>query len=127
MIVVRPRRLRRNAVMRALVRENRVSLDQLVQPIFIAERPGDAGPIAAMPGISRLSVDAAVAEARELLRLGIKSLLLFGIPAYKDAVASSSYDPQGIVQRAIRAIRSARLNTPAPQVQDVPLIGHDSQ
>lgn len=105
MIVVRPRRLRRNAVMRALVRENRVSVDQLVQPIFIAERPEDAGPIAAMPGISRLSVDTAVAEARELFSLGIKSLLLFGIPAHKDAVASSGYDPLGIVQRAIRAIR----------------------
>jgi porphobilinogen synthase len=105
-IVARPRRLRRNGVMRALVRENRVSIDQLVQPIFIAERPEDAGPIAAMPGISRLSVEAAVAEARELFTLGIKSLLLFGIPAHKDAVASSSYDSQGIVQRAIRAIRA---------------------
>ena len=101
MIVARPRRLRRNGVMRALVRENRVSIDQLVQPLFIVERPEDAGPIASMPGISRLSVDAAVAEARELFTLGIKSLLLFGIPAHKDAVASSSYDPHGVVQRAI--------------------------
>ncbi|HEY1882815.1 MAG TPA: porphobilinogen synthase [Candidatus Cybelea sp.] len=106
MIVVRPRRLRRSAVMRALVRENRVSLDQLVQPVFVVERPEDVGPIAAMPGISRLSVDAAVAEARELFSLGIKSLLIFGIPARKDAVASSAYDPQGVVQRAIRRIRA---------------------
>ncbi|HEX3369759.1 MAG TPA: hypothetical protein VHS56_09310, partial [Candidatus Cybelea sp.] len=92
--------------MRALVRENRLSVDQLVQPVFIVERPEEAGPIAAMPGISRLSVDDTVAEARELFNLGIKSLLLFGIPAHKDAVASSGYDPEGVVQRAIRRIRA---------------------
>ncbi|HEX4012677.1 MAG TPA: porphobilinogen synthase [Candidatus Cybelea sp.] len=107
MIAIRPRRLRRSAVMRALVAENRVSIEHLVQPIFIAEREGDAGPIASMPGISRLSVDGAVAEARELFQLGIKSLLLFGIPARKDALASESYDPQGVVQRSIRAIKAA--------------------
>jgi porphobilinogen synthase len=106
-IAIRPRRLRRSAVMRALVAENRVSIEHLVQPIFIAEREGDAGPIASMPGISRFSVDGAVAEARELFQLGIKSLLLFGIPARKDALASESYDPQGVVQRSIRAIKAA--------------------
>jgi porphobilinogen synthase len=107
MIALRPRRLRRSGVIRALVREHRVEVEQLVQPIFVAERPADAGPIASMPGIERLALEGAVAEARELFALGVKSLLLFGIPAHKDAVASSNYDPEGIVQRTIRAIKSA--------------------
>jgi porphobilinogen synthase len=107
MIALRPRRLRRSEVIRALVREHRVEVEQLVQPIFVAERPADAGPIASMPGIARLELEGAVAEARELFALGVKSVLLFGIPAHKDAVASSNYDPEGIVQRTIRAIKSA--------------------
>ncbi len=107
MIALRPRRLRRSEVIRALVREHRVEVEQLVQPIFVVERPADAGPIASMPGIERLALEGAVAEARELFALGVKSLLLFGIPARKDAVASANYDPEGIVQRTIRAIKSA--------------------
>lgn len=104
---MRPRRLRRSEVVRGLVREHRIHLEQLVQPLFVAERGEDAGPIASMPGIARLEIDGAVAAARELFALGIKSVLLFGIPAQKDDAASSSYDPKGIVQRAIRAIKSA--------------------
>jgi porphobilinogen synthase len=92
---------------RALVREHRVHVEQLVQPLFVAERPGDAGPIDAMPGIARYDLDGAVIEARELFGLGIKSVLLFGIPAKKDAVASSAYDSEGIVQRTIRALKTA--------------------
>jgi porphobilinogen synthase len=102
---LRPRRLRRSEVVRALVREHRVAVEQLVQPLFVVERPDDAGPIEAMPGIARLRLDDAVNEARELFALGLKSVLLFGIPASKDAAASSSYDPQGIVQETIRAIK----------------------
>jgi porphobilinogen synthase len=102
---LRPRRLRRSEVVRALVREHRVAVEQLVQPLFVVERPDDAGPIEAMPGIARLRLDDAVVEARELFALGIKSVLLFGIPARKDATASSSYDPQGVVQQTIRAIK----------------------
>jgi porphobilinogen synthase len=105
--MIRPRRLRRTATLRGLVREHRLHCDQLVQPLFVAERPQDAGPIASMPGISRHTVEGAVAEARDLFALGIKSVLLFGIPAHKDAVASSNYDPQGVVQRAIAAIKAA--------------------
>lgn len=92
--------------MRELVAEHRIGIEHLVQPLFVVERDEDAGPIESMPGISRLSLDATVAEARELFALGIKSVLLFGIPAYKDAVASSSYDRNGIVQRAIRAVKA---------------------
>ncbi|MGA8475120.1 MAG: porphobilinogen synthase [Candidatus Cybelea sp.] len=102
---MRPRRLRRSEVVRALVREHRVAVEQLVQPLFVVERPDDAGPIEAMPGIARLRLEDAVVEARELFALGIKSVLLFGIPARKDATASSSYDPQGVVQHTIRAIK----------------------
>jgi porphobilinogen synthase len=99
--------LRRSEIVRGLVREHRVHLEQLVQPLFVAELPGDAGPIASMPGIARFELDAAVAEVRELFGLGIKSVMVFGIPAGKDAVASSSYDPEGIVQRAIRSFKAA--------------------
>jgi porphobilinogen synthase len=106
-MMVRPRRLRRTAAIRALVREHRPHVDQLIQPLFVAERAQDAGPINSMPGISRFTVDGVVAEARELFALGIKSVLLFGIPATKDAVGSGNYDPQGIVHTAIRAIKAA--------------------
>ena len=78
-----------------------------MQPLFVVERSSDAGPIAAMPGIARFDLDGAVSEARELFGLGIKSVLLFGIPAEKDDTASSSYADDGIVQRAIRSLKSA--------------------
>jgi porphobilinogen synthase len=104
---IRPRRLRRTPVVRSLVREHHVRVDRLVQPLFVVARASDAGPISSMPGISRLTVDAAVAEARELFDLGVRSVLLFGIPEFKDAVASSNYDPNGVVQQAIRAIKAA--------------------
>jgi porphobilinogen synthase len=106
-ISIRPRRLRRGDVVRGLVREHRVHLDQLMQPLFIAEREIDAGPIDSMPGISRFTSDSVVKQVRELFALGIKSVLLFGIPARKDATASANYDPNGIVQHSVRAIKSA--------------------
>ena len=93
--------------MRTLVREHRVDLGQLVAPMFVAERARDAGAITAMPGIERFELDGAVAETRELFALGIKSVLLFGIPAEKDAQASGSHADDGIVQRTIRAIKAA--------------------
>jgi porphobilinogen synthase len=104
---VRPRRLRRTPAVRGLVREHHVQVERLVQPLFVVARSSDAGPISSMPGISRLTVDEAVAESRELFALGIRSILLFGIPEYKDAVASSNYDPGGVVQRTVRAIKAA--------------------
>ena len=107
MIAVRPRRLRRSEVVRALVREHRVAVEQLVAPMFVAQRDADGGPIQAMPGIARLTRAGAVAEARELWDLGIRSVLLFGIPEHKDATASSNDDPGGIVQQTSRAIKSA--------------------
>jgi porphobilinogen synthase len=107
MTPIRMRRLRRTPSLRALVREHTLTVEHLVQPLFVVERVGDAGPIASMPGISRFTVDDAVAETRALHALGIPAVLLFGIPARKDATGSSNADPEGVVQRAIRAIKSA--------------------
>ena len=106
-LVNRPRRLRSSAAMRGLVRETRVNHDGLVQPLFIVEGKNVVAPIESMPGVSRLSVDAAVRECRELDAAGVKAVLLFGIPDFKDAVASSNYDPNGVVQRAASAIKEA--------------------
>ncbi|HVS46020.1 MAG TPA: porphobilinogen synthase [Verrucomicrobiae bacterium] len=110
-MIYRPRRLRRTPGIRALVRENRIHLERLIQPLFVVERDVDAGPIDSMPGILRLTVDQAVAEAVALSKLGIRGVLLFGIPAHKDATATSNYDPDGVVQRAIRAIKQAAPQT----------------
>ncbi len=107
MSVVRLRRLRRTPALRSLVREHRLHVEQLVQPLFVVERDAAAGPIGAMPGIDRLTLPGAVREARELCALGIRAVLLFGIPAHKDATGSSNADPNGIVQRTIRAIKDA--------------------
>ncbi len=79
-----------------------------MQPAFVVERSSDAGPIASMPGISRLDVDQAVAEAQALHAIGIPAVLLFGIPARKDATGSANADPNGVVQRTIRGIKQAQ-------------------
>jgi porphobilinogen synthase len=108
-IINRPRRLRANAAMRALVRETQINPDGLVQPLFVVEGTGLVQPISSMPGVSRYSVDTVVRECRELDAAGVRSVLLFGIPdtASKDAIASANYDPNGVVQRAARAIKDA--------------------
>jgi len=91
------------------VRETHVNRAGLVQPLFIVDGSDVVQPIGSMPGVSRYSVDRAVAECRELDALGIGAVLLFGIPdaALKDAFATVNYDPNGIVQRAARAIKDA--------------------
>jgi porphobilinogen synthase len=102
---IRLRRLRRSETMRALVREHRVRVTQLVQPLFVVENPTDAGEIPSMPGIHRHTIENVVREVGILEALGVRSVLLFGIPAAKDAIASSNYDPEGVVQRCTRAIK----------------------
>ncbi|WP_249011133.1 porphobilinogen synthase [Conexibacter sp. DBS9H8] len=107
----RMRRLRATPALRALVAETRVQPGDLIAPLFISEVLSGAGavirePIATMPGIDRLSVEAAVEEAAEIARLGIGAVLLFGIPAEKDPEGSGAYDPDGIVQVATRAIKA---------------------
>jgi len=103
----RMRRLRRTPVLRDLVRETRLAAGDLVMPLFVEEGAATPTPIAAMPGVSRLPVDAAVAEAGEVAALGIPAVLLFGIPAAKDEEGSGAWDDEGIVQQAIRAIRAS--------------------
>jgi porphobilinogen synthase len=103
----RPRRLRASAAMRDLVRERDVRISSLVQPLFIVDTNQSRGPIASMPGIERYSVDGAVEECRKLAALGLRAVLLFGIPDFKDATASSAHDPSGVIARSIEAIKSA--------------------
>ncbi|MFK7601555.1 porphobilinogen synthase [Deinococcus sp. SM5_A1] len=102
----RPRRLRRTPALRALTREVHLSPAHFIYPLFIHELP-DESPIASMPGVSRHSIDGAVAQAREALRLGVPSVILFGIPDHKDAHGSGAYAEDGIIQRATRAIKAA--------------------
>jgi porphobilinogen synthase len=105
--VHRPRRLRRNPVLRDMVRETRLAPDDLIYPLFVVEGRDVRRPIASMPGVFNLSVEHAVAEARQAKSLGIPSVLLFGIPNHKDAKGSQAYAQDGIVQRAIREIKAA--------------------
>lgn len=102
----RPRRLRKNAVIRAMVRENHLSVNDFIYPLFIEEGENIHTEISSMPGIFRFSIDQIDAELRELKDLGIPSLMLFGIPKKKDAIGSSSWNEQGIVQQAMRYIKA---------------------
>jgi porphobilinogen synthase len=106
-LTTRPRRLRSSAAMRALVRETQINRDGLVQPLFVVAGTGIVQPIGSMPGVNRYSVDRVVAECRELDAAGVRSVILFGIPdaADKDPYATVNFDPNGIVQRAARAIK----------------------
>lgn len=102
---IRHRRLRGNAVIRSLVRETRISTEQLIYPLFVTEGNGVKQEISSMPGVFRLSVDQLEAEAAELKELGIRSVMVFGIPDAKDEIASTAYAEDGIVQKAIRRLK----------------------
>jgi porphobilinogen synthase len=103
----RLRRLRRTPRLRDLVRETRLETADLVLPLFVQEDLEGRAPIAAMPGVDRLGVAGAVAEAGEASALGLPGVLLFGIPAFKDAEGSGAWDDEGVVQLAARAIKDA--------------------
>lgn len=103
----RPRRLRRTASLRALVRETSVHPSDLILPLFFNERLADPRPITTMPGVSQLPVSAAAAQARLAREHGLGAVLLFGLPATKDASGSSAYDPNGPVPRAVAAMKDA--------------------
>ena len=103
--IQRPRRLRSGEPIRRLVRETRLEPANFVLPLFICPGEGIRRPIGSMPDQFQLSIDAAVAECREIETLGISGVILFGLPESKDDQASGAYDDQGIVQRAIRAIK----------------------
>ena len=103
----RMRRLRRTAALRRLVAETHVVPSQLVWPQFVVHGEGVRRPIAALPGVAQLSVDQLVKDAERAASLGLGGVILFGIPATKDATGSEAYDDQGIVQQAIRAVKRA--------------------
>jgi porphobilinogen synthase len=103
----RLRRLRGTHALRGLVRETRLEPADFVHPMFVAHGIDRREPIASMPGIDRLSIEHAVAEADEVQALGIPAVLLFGIPAHKDEEGSGAWDEEGIVQLATRAIKRA--------------------
>ena len=103
----RPRRLRRTPALRAMVREITLRAEQLIAPLFVTVGEGVRNDIASMPGHAQLSVDLAVREAEALTALGVRSFLLFGIPACKDEEGSGAWDPEGPVPQGLRAIRRA--------------------
>ena len=104
---LRPRRLRLSAPLRVMVRENHVCLNDLIYPIFVVPGTNVKEEIPSMPGCYHLSVDNAVALAEEIRELGIKGIEIFGLPAYKDDIGSSAWDPESPVQRAMKAIKKA--------------------
>jgi len=101
------RRLRRTKGMRELVRETELSPRHLVQPMFVVAGEGIREDVPSMPGIERFSISELVAEATEIQAAGIGAVTLFGIPAEKDEAGSGAYDPEGVVQMAVRALKEA--------------------
>ena len=104
---VRMRRLRRTPTMRRMMRQTKLSVDDLIAPLFV--RPGTRieRPVLSMPGVAQMSVDRVVEECRLIESLGIPAVILFGIPERKDAVGSDTWSDEGIIQQALRAIRRA--------------------
>jgi porphobilinogen synthase len=103
----RMRRLRRTPALRRLVAETVLTLDDLVAPLFVREAIDEPRPIPSLPGVVQHTLDSVVLEAKRLASLGVPALILFGVPAAKDATGSAASDPDGIVQRALSATRSA--------------------
>lgn len=103
----RLRRLRRNDTWRRMVRETRLSVDDLILPLFVVPGTGVRNPVRSMPGVDQLSVDEMVKEAREIADLGIPGVILFGVPddEDKDPEGTEAYNPEGLVPEAIRAIK----------------------
>ncbi|WP_342573532.1 porphobilinogen synthase [Solibacillus sp. FSL K6-1781] len=101
----RHRRLRQNAAMRALVKETYLQKEDLIYPLFIIEGENIKNPVSSMPGVFQLSLDNLAAEMDEIVDLGIRAVLLFGIPEEKDAVGTGAFHDHGIVQKATRLIK----------------------
>jgi porphobilinogen synthase len=103
--VYRPRRLRRNSNLRELVAETKLSVDDLIYPMFVMPGKSKKVPITSMPGIYKQSIDNLIKEIREAKKLGIKAILLFGIPESKDEMGTQGYHEHGIIQKALREIK----------------------
>ena len=104
-LIDRPRRLRSNPIIRGMVRETRVSADTLIYPLFVVEGINIKEEISSMPGQYRYSIDRLGEELELVMKAGVKSILLFGIPAHKDTCGSGAWDAEGIVQKALRYIK----------------------
>ncbi len=102
----RPRRLRRNEVLRSLVRETTLSPDHLIYPLFVKPGKKVKEEVGSMPGVFRLSVDMLAAEAKECMGLGINNVILFGLPEKKDPMGSQAHAKDGIIQKAIRELKN---------------------
>src|ERR671923_1299388 len=103
--IFRPRRLREKPLLRTMVRETALAVDDFVYPLFVQHGRGVREPIASLPGQSRLSVDELVKECKDAAGMGIPAVLLFGLPAEKDPRGSEAYAEDGIVQQAVRAVK----------------------
>jgi len=101
----RPRRLRRTAALRSLVRETRLTPADLILPLFVTTGERVRKPVGSMPGVEQTSIDEMLRDCQDAYSLGIPAVLLFGVPDFKDSVGSSGYDDNGIVQAAVRAIK----------------------
>lgn len=102
----RPRRLRRNETLRALIRETRLSAAQLIYPLFVMPGKNRREEIPSMPGVFRFSVDQLKKEAEECLKLGVKNIILFGLPEKKDGMGTGAHAKDGIIQRAIKELKN---------------------
>jgi len=103
----RPRRLRSNETFRRLIRETTLTIDDLIYPLFVRPGKGVKNPISSMPGCYQFSIDELIKEAKEVNKLGIQGIILFGIPDKKDEMGSQAYAEDGIVQTAVRALKDA--------------------
>jgi porphobilinogen synthase len=102
----RPRRMRQSEAFRRMVRETRLSVDNLILPLFVVNGKDVKKPIASMPGVFQLSIDHLVVAARQAHELGVPAVILFGIPDAKDALATRAYAKDGVVQRAIQTLKN---------------------
>ncbi|MEK6598766.1 MAG: porphobilinogen synthase, partial [Deltaproteobacteria bacterium] len=102
----RPRRLRKNEMLRRMVRETSLSVDNLILPLFVTFGRSVKKPISSMSGHYQMSVDNLAKEAKEIKSLGIPAVILFGIPEHKDEIGSEAYNPKGIIQQAIKTIKN---------------------
>lgn len=114
--IVRGRRLRRNETIRRMVRETKLSLDDLIYPLFVVEGEGIKKEVSSMPNVYQMSIDNIVRECEELEKMGIPAVILFGIPNHKDELGSEAYNDDGIIQKTIKAIKQ---NTKLYVITDV--------
>ncbi len=123
-MVHRPRRLRRTAALRDLVRETILTPNDFILPLFVSEKITSRRAIASMPGVDQLAPNEVAAEAARAAELGLRAVLLFGIPNEKDEQASGAFADNGVVQQAVRAIK-AQTPRPARDHRRLPLRIHE--